>query len=177
MRCAKLPVVALAVAILGGCDPPAAPVVKWKPLDLGPQQLEMTFARLIPSTNRLSVIKGEDYIHSNELVVLSDFGLRGSLVARGYARRGQGKLARVLVVMVTNVTTAVGLPQPDATNGVYVQGEKGFVLLPMGTLTIAKKLRLEKYTAPLGDEETMWWIDMGSVIQGGTAWIWTEKTK
>ena len=177
MRCAEFTVVALAVAILSGCEPPSPPVGKWKPLDLGPQQLEMTFARLMPGTNRLSVIAGGDYIHSNELEALSDFGLRGSLVARGYDRRGRGKPARVLVVLVTNVTATVDLPQPDATNGLYVQGEKGFVLLPIGTPTIAKTLRLERHDAPLGGEETFWWIDMGSGIQGGTAWIWTENTK
>lgn len=78
--------------------------------------------------------------------------------------------------METNVTNAVELRQPDGTNAIYLQRGTAFVLLPSNTPTITKSLKLERYDHPMGDETTHYSIDMGAVIQGGTAILWEEQS-
>lgn len=164
--------------LLAGCSPEGATDMQnekqaWKPLDLGPQKLEMVFARLIPGTGSLSIRQGHDYISAKELEMLRQQGVTGELVARGYHRRGAGeKKARVLVVMSSNVTTAVNLKQPDGTNAIWLQSGKTFLMLPTNSPTIAKTLKLERYDHPMDGNTTHYSIDMGAVIQGGTAIIW-----
>ncbi len=150
----------------------------WKPLDLGPQELEMVFARLIPGTNSLSIRQGHDYIRARELEMLRQQGVTGELVTRGYDRRGAGeKKARVLVVMTNNVASAVNLKQPDGTNAVWLQSGETFLMLPTNTPTIAKTLKLDRYDHPMDGNTTHYSIDMGSVIQGGTAIIWGQQSE
>jgi hypothetical protein len=149
---------------------------EWKPLDLGPQKLEMVFARLVPGTNNLVVRQGEDYLSTEEINLLRSRGIQGELIIRGMHRRGQGdKKARVLVVLETNVTASVELKQPDGTNAVYIQAGPMFVLLPENVPTITKSLKLEPYDHPMDGETTHYSIEMGSVIQGGTAVIWNSE--
>lgn len=169
--------------LLGGCSPDGATDMvnekqEWKPLDLGPQELEMVFVRLIPGTNWLSVRQGHDYIKPEELDLLRKQGVSGELVARGIFRRGEGdKRARVLVVMASNVISAVDLKQPDGTNAVWLQSGETFLMLPTNTPTIAKTLKLERYDHPMDGNTTHYSIDMGSVIQGGTAIIWGQQSE
>lgn len=150
----------------------------WKPLDLGPQELEMVFARLIPGTNSVLIQQGRDYIKPEELDLLRKQGVTGELVARGIFRRGEGeKKARVLVVMTNNVASAIDLKQPDGTNAVWLQSGETFLMLPTNTPTIAKTLKLDRYDHPMDGNTTHYSIDMGSVIQGGTAIIWGQQTE
>jgi len=144
-----------------------------KRLDLGPQRLEMVFVQWIPTTNPLVIREREWCITPDELKMLSGQGITGELFANGIITRGQGeKKGRVVVVLATNVADSVELRQPDCRNAIYLQRGSTFVLLPTNTPTIAKTLTIKPYDAPVDGNTTVWWIDMGSVIQGGTAIIW-----
>ena len=136
----------------------------------------MVFVRWLRSTNLLVIRTGQDYITAAELELLRKQGMTGELIARGVFRRGGGdKRARVLVVMETNVTKPIELKQPDGTNAVYLQTGNSFLLLPTNTPTISKSLKIERYDQPMEGDTTHYWIDMGAVLQGGTAIIWGKK--
>ena len=144
-------------------------------LQLGPQELELVFAKLVPGTNTLVVQHGIDYISTEELDLLKKTGVTGELIIKGIDRRGEGhKKAHVLVVMSDYVKTPVVLRQPDATNAIYLQSGQTFTLLPASTPTIDKGVRLESRIYPMNTNqiETDYSIQMGSVTQGGTAFLW-----
>ncbi len=165
-------------SLLSSCGREAGPdsapeQQQWKGLELGSQELEMVFVRWIRGPIPLVVRQGADYIMEDELKVLRGQGVTGELVAPGAFHRGIGeKKARVLVVLSANVSASVDLRQPDGTNGIYLQSSSGFLLLPAATPTIAKSLTLRRYEHPMDGDTTEYSINMGSVLQGGTAIIW-----
>lgn len=142
--------------------------------DSNTQELEMVFAKLVLGGADLTIAKGGTYIMPAEYQLLRDTGVKGQLLVRGIQRRGTGnRRARALVVMFRSVRSPTTLLEPYGTNGVYLQTERGFLLLPTNTPTSKEKLYLNRREYP-GGPGTDWALKVGTVPKAGRQSSGTE---
>jgi hypothetical protein len=109
-----------------------------------------------------------------EIAVLTSQRVAGTLTVVGSQVHGQHNDAnnqtRIVIVMQHQIDRPVELHQP-LMNAVYLQLNDEWKLLPAGTKTNDRLIRLEP--SPQGADQTMYWFQLpDGAHQGGNAFIW-----
>lgn len=137
------------------------------------RSLEVISLRWLPGPQPL-IVRGRDAEQLfRDSRLLRDIGLSGELTFSGSSRHGGGgKTARAVIIMYQQLNEPVDLPQPDASEIIYVQKEGGWSRYPADAPVLDRTIRL--------------WVDSGDPNrvtrysvelfdgsrQGGTLFTW-----
>jgi hypothetical protein len=153
-------VVLVSVASCGYADDPSVRTifVQWKP------------ASVKPITRALKNIE----LTQPEIAILTSQQVGGTLTVVGTQVHGQhndpNNQTRIVIVMQHQIDHPVDLHQP-ITDAVYLQLNDEWKLLPAGTKTNDRLIRLEP--SAQGADQTMYWFQLpDGARQGGNAFIW-----
>jgi hypothetical protein len=109
-----------------------------------------------------------------EIAILTSQQVGGTFTVVGTQVHGQhndsNNQTRVVIVMQRQIDRPVELRQP-ISDAVYLQLNNEWKLLPAGTKTNDRLIRLEP--SPQGADQTMYWFQLpDGARQGGNAFIW-----
>lgn len=109
----------------------------------GEQQLELLVIKWQPGPKPLTSMEVLGVgISKTDLERLQAIGLTGEVMYAGSSKHGQGRVARAIIVTQGPLSEPVDLPQPDGSELIYVQGERGWRRYPPDARTSQKQIRL-----------------------------------
>ncbi|MGH2574507.1 MAG: hypothetical protein ACRDFC_02285, partial [Ignavibacteria bacterium] len=136
------------------------------------QNLTLVAVKWIQSNDSLFVNDSFGNRFDDELKsMLIDSGLKGRLNISSTSTQGEGKIARMFIILNKPIKSSVKLFQPDGNSIIYIQDGDSFKMFPPVAETLNRGLEL--YPDEADSRTVNYWVELAGLgRRGGTFLDW-----